>query len=79
MELAFCAFASRLATLSSELIDRPFDNRLIREERLDNFSELVGEINERLAKLGELLSFGFILYAQYINSIQISTENATKN
>jgi len=79
MELAFSAFASRLTTLAFELIDRSFDHRLRGKERFDKLSYLVREINKRLAESGEVLSFRFLLYAQYIISIQISMKNASIN
>jgi hypothetical protein len=79
VELTFHTFTSRLSALAFELIDGSLDHRLIGEERLDEISNLTGEMAERLAPAGELLSLSSLLYAHYYISIQIMKENATKN
>ena len=78
MEFTFSTLTSRFTTLASKLIDRAFDHRLIGEERLIDFFDLIGEKSQGLAELGEFLFIFLALYAQYIISIQILAKNASK-
>jgi len=78
VELTFRTFTPRFSALAFELIDGSLDHRLTGEERLDEVSDLIGEMTERLAPAGELFSLSSALYAHYYISIQIIEENATK-
>lgn len=63
MELTFRTFTSRFSALALELIDGSLDHRLTGEERLDEVSDLIGEMAERLAPTGKLFSLSPTLYA----------------
>ena len=78
MELAPGALATGLAAPSLQLIDRPFDHRLIGETRFDQSPDLAGKANEGLPELAELLSLFFILYVQILYSIQIFEKKSRK-
>ncbi len=63
VELTFRTFTPRFSALALELIDGSLDHRLTGEERLDEVSDLIGEMTERLAPAGELFSLSPTLYA----------------
>ncbi len=63
MELTFRTFTSRFSALAFELIDGSLDHRLTGEKRLNEVSDLIGKMAERLAPPGELFSLSSILYA----------------
>jgi hypothetical protein len=78
MQLTLGTLAPGFAALALELIDRPFDHRLIGKKGFDELSNFSCKTNQRLTETTELFSIPFCLYAHNNMSIQIRIKKSRK-
>jgi len=79
MKFAPGASALRLSALALQLVDRSFDQRLIRQQGREYTSELISELDQALSEAGELLPGSPILYAHKHIAYRFARKEQEKN
>jgi hypothetical protein len=79
MELPPSTFTPRLSTSALQLIDRPFDHRLIGKERFDQGPDLPGQTEKSLPKPTEFFPVSFTLYVHSLIAYRLLKKSQGKN